>query len=160
MPRRKARRVPRDWLFPKAAMATESEPESLLDVIDSVLNKGAVVNGDLVLGVAKVDLIYAKLSVLLGALDRIMRREHEGPRRTRRSTKNAKIHEEHEGPRRTRRSTKIAKIHEGHEDPRRARRSTKNTRRSTKGTKIHEEHAKIRERFKGPRKEKSSPRKK
>ena len=45
---------------------------SLLDVVDSLLNKGVVVNGDLVLGVAKVDLIYAKLSVLLAALDRVM----------------------------------------------------------------------------------------
>ena len=45
---------------------------SLLDLVDSLLNKGVVVNGDLVLGVAKVDLIYAKLSVLLAALDRVM----------------------------------------------------------------------------------------
>jgi hypothetical protein len=120
MPRRKATKVPRDWLFPGAAMETESEPESLLDVVDSVLNKGAVVNGDLVLGVANVDLIYAKLSVLLSALDRLTRRDRENPRRTRRST-------------------------EVHEDPRRARKSTKNTG--------------IRERRQGPRKEKSSPRK-
>lgn len=45
---------------------------SLLDLVDSLLNKGVVVNGDVVLGVAKVDLIYAKLSVLLAALDRVM----------------------------------------------------------------------------------------
>ena len=36
-----------------------------------MLNKGAVVNGDLILGVANVDLIYAKLSVLLAAFDRV-----------------------------------------------------------------------------------------
>jgi hypothetical protein len=48
------------------------DDSSLLDVVDSLLNKGVVVNGDLVLGVAKVDLIYAKLSVLLAALDRVM----------------------------------------------------------------------------------------
>jgi hypothetical protein len=30
-----------------------------------------VVNGDLILGVANVDLIYAKLSVLLAALDKV-----------------------------------------------------------------------------------------
>jgi hypothetical protein len=45
-----------------------------------VLNKGAVVNGDLILGLANVDLIYAKLSVLLSALDRVM--EPVGSRRT------------------------------------------------------------------------------
>ena len=59
----------------KALIAVRPEPveeSSLLDVVDSVLNKGAVVNGDLILGVANVDLIYAKVSVLLAALDRIM----------------------------------------------------------------------------------------
>ena len=44
---------------------------SLLDVVDNVLNKGMLLNGDLILGVANVDLIYAKLSVLLAALDKI-----------------------------------------------------------------------------------------
>lgn len=85
----KARRKPPkrsdDWLFPKAAIGSDSEEESsLLDVVDSLLNKGVVVNGDVVLGVANVDLIYAKLSVLLAALDRIMgpaSRKSEGPRK-------------------------------------------------------------------------------
>ena len=59
----------------RARNLTSGEPDndaSLLDLVDSLLNKGVVVNGDLVLGVAKVDLIYAKLSVLLAALDRAM----------------------------------------------------------------------------------------
>jgi hypothetical protein len=62
-----------DWIFPsvKADAQVESDT-SLLDVVDNVLNKGVVLNGDLILGVANVDLIYAKLSVLLAALDRIM----------------------------------------------------------------------------------------
>jgi hypothetical protein len=61
-----------DWLFP--ALATSSDVDvqsSLLDVVDNVLNKGMLLNGDLILGVANVDLIYAKLSVLLAALDKI-----------------------------------------------------------------------------------------
>ena len=73
MVRRKSPGRSDDWLFPKAAIQTESDEESsLLDVVDSLLNKGVVVNGDVVLGVANVDLIYAKLSVLLAALDRVM----------------------------------------------------------------------------------------
>ncbi len=56
---------------------------SLLDLVDSLLNKGVVVNGDLVLGVAKVDLIYAKLSVLLAALDRVMGSPSKAKRRRR-----------------------------------------------------------------------------
>jgi Gas vesicle protein len=88
MARRKARKPSRDWLFPTAAIDTGSDSDSsLLDVVDSVLNKGAVVNGELILGLANVDLIYAKLSVLLSALDRITKPKHEGPRRKRRSTK-------------------------------------------------------------------------
>ena len=45
---------------------------SLLDVIDNVLNQGVVLTGDLVLGVAGVDLIYAKVSALLCAADRVL----------------------------------------------------------------------------------------
>jgi hypothetical protein len=68
------RRPSSDWLFPAIAVSDEVEPQSsLLDVVDRVLNKGAVLNGDLILGVANVDLIYAKLSVLLSALDKVTR---------------------------------------------------------------------------------------
>jgi Gas vesicle protein len=78
-----------DWLFPALPNRTAIDDQSsLLDVVDSVLNKGAVVNGDVVLGVAKVDLIYAKLSVLLAALDRVIdggaAHGQNAPRRTRR----------------------------------------------------------------------------
>ena len=69
-----------DWLFP--ALATRSDVEvqsSLLDVVDNVLNKGMLLNGDLILGVANVDLIYAKLSVLLAALDKITDQRIFGP---------------------------------------------------------------------------------
>ena len=71
---RKSARASKDWLFPKStSQAGPEEQSSLLDVVDSILNKGAVVNGDLILGVANVDLVYAKLSVLIAALDRIMK---------------------------------------------------------------------------------------
>lgn len=61
-------------------MARKKAPEgeqqsSLLDVLDNVLNRGAVLNGDVVLGVANVDLVYVKLSVLLAAVDKVIRRE-------------------------------------------------------------------------------------
>jgi hypothetical protein len=47
-------------------------PEStLLDVLDNLLNKGVMANGDVTIGVAGVDLIYLRLSVLLCAADRI-----------------------------------------------------------------------------------------
>lgn len=50
---------------------------SLLDVIDNVLNKGVVVTGEIVLGVAHVDLVYVRLSALLCAADRIAGRPRD-----------------------------------------------------------------------------------
>ena len=60
-----------DWLFPRLATQSEVAESSLLDVIDNVLNHGVVLHGDLILGVANVNLIYAKLSVLLAAIDKL-----------------------------------------------------------------------------------------
>jgi hypothetical protein len=68
MARRKKPLQSGDWLLPKLNAAANQS--SLLDVVDTVLNKGAVLNGDVVLGVANVDLIYVKLSVLLAAFDK------------------------------------------------------------------------------------------
>jgi hypothetical protein len=45
---------------------------SLLDLIDNLLNNGVVLQGELILGVANVDLIYAQLSLLLAAVDRVV----------------------------------------------------------------------------------------
>ena len=48
-------------------------PEStLLDLLDNLLNKGVMANGDVTLGVAGVDLIYLRLSALLCAADRVL----------------------------------------------------------------------------------------
>ena len=53
------------------------EDASLLDVVDNALNKGVVLNGDITLGLANVDLVYARLSLLLCAADRILPQEDE-----------------------------------------------------------------------------------
>jgi len=50
---------------------------SLLEVIDNLLTKGVVLSGDVVLGIAGVDLIYARLSVLLCAVDRLLEVQNE-----------------------------------------------------------------------------------
>jgi hypothetical protein len=50
----------------------ETADASLLDVVDNLLNKGVVLSGDVVVGLAGVDLLYLRLSVLLCAADRIM----------------------------------------------------------------------------------------
>jgi hypothetical protein len=52
-----------------------SEDASLLDVVDNVLSKGVVLSGDLTIALAQVDLIYARLSLLLCAADRVLPHE-------------------------------------------------------------------------------------
>ena len=49
-----------------------SDEASLLDIVDNVLNKGVVLTGDVSIGLAQIDLVYARLSVLLCAADRVL----------------------------------------------------------------------------------------
>jgi hypothetical protein len=56
----------------RAAGLVATADESLLDVIDNLLNRGVVLHGELVLGLADVDLVYARLSLLLCAADRVL----------------------------------------------------------------------------------------
>jgi hypothetical protein len=53
---------------------------SLLDVIDSLLNQGVVLNADVILALAGVDLVYLRLSALLCAADRVMETPSRGRR--------------------------------------------------------------------------------
>ena len=46
---------------------------SLVDIIDNLLNRGVVLNADLILALADVDLVYLRLSALLCAADRVNR---------------------------------------------------------------------------------------
>ena len=62
---------------------------TLLDLLDNLLNKGVMANGDVTLGVAGIDLIYLRLSTLLCAADRVLPKSAQpaGPRRPRRRGK-------------------------------------------------------------------------
>lgn len=48
---------------------------SLLDIVDNVLSKGVVLSGDVTIGLAQVDLVYARVSLLLCAADRVLPNE-------------------------------------------------------------------------------------
>ena len=64
-----------------ADLILESTQEAtLLDMIDKLLDKGVVAHGDVVLGVAGVDLVYVRLAALLSAIDRVFP-EYSGPKR-------------------------------------------------------------------------------
>jgi hypothetical protein len=48
------------------------EDASLLDIVDNLLNKGVVLSGDITIGLAQVDLVYLRVSLLLSAADRVL----------------------------------------------------------------------------------------
>jgi hypothetical protein len=54
------------------ARIIDQSDSSLLDVLDNLLNRGVVLNADIVLALASVDLVYLRLSALLCAADRIL----------------------------------------------------------------------------------------
>jgi hypothetical protein len=56
---------------PIAAQVIEPRESTLLDLIDRLLDKGVAATGDLMLGVAGVDLVYVRVSALLCAADRV-----------------------------------------------------------------------------------------
>jgi hypothetical protein len=49
----------------------DAADDSLLDLVDNLLNRGVVVSGEVMLGLAGVDLVYLRLTALLCAADRI-----------------------------------------------------------------------------------------
>jgi hypothetical protein len=59
----------------EVARIIDDEDKSLVDVLDSLLNQGVVLNADLVLALADVDLVYIRLSALLCAADRVLPRK-------------------------------------------------------------------------------------
>jgi hypothetical protein len=52
---------------------------SLVETVDHLLNQGVVLSGEVVIGLAGIDLIYLRLSVLLCAADRILPRKKPEP---------------------------------------------------------------------------------
>jgi len=68
MPRPSKRVMP-----PAVAARIFAAPDStLVDVLDHLLNTGVMLNGDVTLGVAGVDLIYLRLSSIVCAADRLL----------------------------------------------------------------------------------------
>jgi hypothetical protein len=55
----------------KVQAILDTTDPTLLDLVDHVLNKGLIIDGEVVLGLANVDLVYLRLSALLCAADRV-----------------------------------------------------------------------------------------
>ena len=75
------------------------EDATLLDIVDNVLSKGVVLTGDLTIGLAQVDLVYARLSLLLCAADRVMPGEDPEPMRRHQARHDARMRRRRAGHR-------------------------------------------------------------
>lgn len=65
--------MPEERVTQRSVAGLLHDPDrSLLDLVDSLLDKGVVLDGELVLGLADVDLVYVRLGVLLAAADRVL----------------------------------------------------------------------------------------
>jgi len=75
-------RRPRPRARPQVAdQILDPASSSILDLLDHLLNKGVMLNGDITMGVAGVDLIYLRLSSLFCAADRLLPVKRRQPRR-------------------------------------------------------------------------------
>jgi len=74
LPARRPPQPPKPVLPPKRKVAriVGDDESSLLDLIDNLLAKGVMLNADLILALANVDLVYVRLSALLCAADRVL----------------------------------------------------------------------------------------
>jgi gas vesicle structural protein len=62
-----------------AEQVLSDDSTTLLDLVDNALTKGVVLTGDVTIALAHVDLIYARLSLLLCAADRVLPGEAADP---------------------------------------------------------------------------------
>jgi hypothetical protein len=62
-----------------AELVLGPDEATLLDVVDNVLSRGVVLTGEVTISLAHVDLIYARVSLLLCAVDRVMPGEAAHP---------------------------------------------------------------------------------
>lgn len=64
---------------PEVLELIDGSEVSLVETVDHLLNQGVVLSGEVVIGLAGIDLIYLRLSVLLCAADRILPRKEREP---------------------------------------------------------------------------------
>ena len=69
----------------------ETPQSTLLDVFDELLNRGVMANGELMLGVAGIDLIYLRLSALFCAADRVLPKPTASLHRSARLDRSARL---------------------------------------------------------------------
>jgi hypothetical protein len=75
-----ALRAPKTVAAPKRQVGRiiDEDESTLVDLIDNLLSKGVMLNADLILALAGVDLVYIRLSALLCAADRVLPHLRQG----------------------------------------------------------------------------------
>jgi hypothetical protein len=75
-----ALRAPKTVAAPKRQVGRiiDEDESTLVDLLDNLLSKGVMLNADLILALADVDLIYIRLSALLCAADRVLPHPRQG----------------------------------------------------------------------------------
>ena len=63
-------KTPENWIKTPTCINPKSERVTLIDALDKVLEKGAVIQGDVAIRVADVDLIYLGLRVILTSISK------------------------------------------------------------------------------------------
>jgi hypothetical protein len=61
--------IPNEFLTPELSGLDDHERVSLCETLDRVLNKGAVVVGEVTISVAGIDLVYLGLQLLLTSIE-------------------------------------------------------------------------------------------
>ena len=56
----------------QAGRIIDPDDTTLLDIVDNLLSKGVVLNAQVILALANVDLVYLRVSALLCAADRVL----------------------------------------------------------------------------------------
>jgi hypothetical protein len=69
----------RELFKPDLAELDSDRPASICEVLDRVLNKGAVVVGEITISVANVDLLYLGLQLVLTSVQTARENLHGGP---------------------------------------------------------------------------------
>ncbi len=55
----------------------EQEEVSVLELLDRVLNKGVIINGEIVISVADIDLVYVGIKLMLSSVETMEKLKHK-----------------------------------------------------------------------------------
>ncbi|WP_174615702.1 gas vesicle protein [Virgibacillus ihumii] len=58
--------------MPNVRETVEDKEVGLIDILDVILDKGVAIKGDLIISIARVDLVYLDLRVLISSVEKLV----------------------------------------------------------------------------------------